>query len=72
MVRHHLDLEIGEWQFVGRFAWSTNRHVDAEIAFRFNDLQSQHEEDKQLKHDVDHRRHLRFDLLAFGRFDLHY
>ncbi len=43
---------------------SGQRHLDVEVAFLGDDLEGHDEEDQQLKHDVDHRRHLQFDLLV--------
>ena len=71
VVSQHANLEVGDRHLIRWFRRSTNGHVDAEIAFGFDNLQCQHEEDQQLEHDINHRCHLRFDLVRFGRFDLH-
>ena len=48
------------------------RHANVEVALRQDDLEREQEEDIELKHDVDHRRHLQLDLVERrGRGESH-
>src|SRR5690606_23728506 len=44
-----------------------HRHADFKVALLRGDLEAEQEEDQQLKHDVDHRRHRNVDLFRWPR-----
>ena len=55
----------GEHRRIGRTCFILIRqgHGDIEITFQGDNFEGHDKEDQQLKHDVDHRGHLQFDLL---------
>ena len=58
----------------GRRTRAGQRHANVEVALDRGDLEAEQEKGEQLKHDVDHRRHLHFHLVgdrARGAAQLH-
>jgi hypothetical protein len=48
---------------VGSTGFGRQGHLDIEVPLHRSDTERHDEEDEQLKHDVNHRCHLDFDLL---------